>query len=167
MIVVCVAAAGGLLASWIVKSKAPQTKDMEQILNRIEMGWSSRLFPYVAETNKYTEKYGDEELWREMGIRGVWAMYRNAGSLLTLVSIAASSCPELSEDYERAWWDALCIRVKALKCLIWAFLHLIFHKMPRYTARECVSVYCDLCATVEVAISVSNPQLKQRVTYNF
>jgi hypothetical protein len=167
MVAVCVVGAGLLLTAWLAKYRKVQVSNLEELLSRVEMGWSIELYPYISPDNEDSPEFSDDELWKHMGIRGAWAIFKNAGLLVTILSVAARKYPQMAEAYEKSWWLSLWLRKKAMSCILGAGLHLIFRRMPRYTARECIAVYCDLCATVEAVVNVCNPNIKQQVSIIF
>lgn len=135
-----------LYFAWLrLRARIRNHQSWESLLAKLRRGWNacelSEHFPW-----KEGLSASPEQIWARMrGVRGLWAMYRNAGTMLELADFAARHAgvdPELLTTLRS---DATQIRLCVLKALAeWALNNA--DESVRISAFRVASMYTGMAA---------------------
>ena len=128
---------------------------------RLQPDWSGRELS-VDFLSKEGLNATPEETWERMhGVRGIRAMYLNAGVMLEMVDYAARNIAVSSNDqviFETLRWDAMQIRAESLKVLGRDAFNQASESV-RSNAFHVATMYAGTAARMAQFLQVSAPEM--------
>jgi hypothetical protein len=134
----------------------------ESLVARLQPDWSGRELS-VDFLSKEGLNATPEETWERMhGVRGIRAMYLNAGVMLEMVDYAARNIEVSSSNdqaiFETLRWDAMQIRAESLKVLGRDAFNQASESV-RSNAFHVASMYAGTAARMAQFLQVSAPEM--------
>jgi hypothetical protein len=131
------------------------TQSWESILGRLRSGWSARSL-----SDHYLWKEGlsiaPEEVWERLqGVRGLWAMYHNAGVMVEMADYAARNSLTIDQEMVvNLRNDAVQIRARVLKVLAQYAMEKASESV-RMNAFQAASMYTGMAARMTEMLQVN------------
>ncbi|MGA8087077.1 MAG: hypothetical protein WCA10_07210 [Terracidiphilus sp.] len=150
------------LARWRVGLRHRNAQNWNSLVARLQLDWSGRELS-VHFLSKEGLDTSPEEIWERMhGIRGIRAMYLNAGVMLEMVDYAARNI-EMSNSndqviLETLRCDAMQIRSEALRVLARDTFNQASESV-RSSAFHVASMYTGMAARMAQLLQVSAPEI--------
>jgi hypothetical protein len=148
------------LARWRVGLRRRNAQTWDSLVARLQPDWSGRELSVDFLSREELEA-APEEIWERMhGIRGVRAMYLNAGVMLEMVDYAARNIEMSNSDdqvmLETLRCDAMQIRSEALKVLARDAFNRVTENV-RFNAFHVASMYTIMAARMAQLLTVNAP----------
>ena len=149
------------LARCGVSLRRRNAQTWESLVARLQPDWSGRELS-VDFLSKEGLNATPEETWERMhGVRGIRAMYLNAGVMLEMVDYAARNIAVSSNDqviFETLRWDAMQIRAESLKVLGRDAFNQASESV-RSNAFHVATMYAGTAARMAQLLQVSAPEM--------
>lgn len=160
--IAAIAPAAIYLARWRVGLRRRNAQNWGSLVGRLQPDWSGRELS-VHFLSKEGLNTTPEETWERMhGIRGIRAMYLNAGVMLEMVDYAARNIEMGNSNdqvtLETLRCDAMQIRSQALRVLARDAFNQTSEKV-RSNAFRVASMYTGMAARMAQLLQVSAPEM--------
>jgi hypothetical protein len=150
------------LARWRVGLHRRHAQNWDSLVARLQPDWSGRELSSHFLSREGLNSTPDETWERMHGIRGIRAMYLNAGVMLEMVDYAARNI-EMSNSNDQVLLetlrcDAMQIRSEALRVLARDAFNQVSEKV-RCKAFHVASMYTGMAARMAQLLRVSAPEM--------